>query len=347
MIPHSRPTITREDSEAVARIVATGFIAQGDVVANFERAVASFVGVRGGVAVNTGTSALHLSLLALKVQKGDEIILPSYLCVAPLNAINYVGAVPVLADVDPATGNISPESVRRLLSSRTRAIIVPHMMGQPAAMEALLKLGVPLLEDCAQAIGAQYQGKMVGSMGRLSMCSFYATKVLACGEGGMVLSDDPQLLEMVRDLRDYDEKCEYRVRYNYKMTDMQAALGLSQLQRLPAFIAARQRIAAAYDAGFRDLPLVLPVSQTEKTHIYFRYVLRLGEDVQRFISAMQKEGVICRRAIYKPLHALLAASVCEQAEKLYGESVSIPIYPSLSDRELELVVHGVRKVLQK
>lgn len=344
MIPHSRLTISQEDRQSVAGVVASGAIAQGAVVRKFEEAVASYVGVKGGVAVSSGTSALHVALLAMGVGAGDEVILPSYLCVAPLNAIHYVGATPVLADVNPATGNISAESARRVLSPKSKAIIVPHMMGMPAEIDALRNLGIPLLEDCAQSIGARFKGCQTGSFGAAAICSFYATKVFACGEGGMVLSNDTKILDAVRDLRDYDEKTPYKIRYNYKMTDIQAALGVSQLGRLPQFIAARRQLAATYDAELSGCGIDLPTQESDYEPISFRYVLRLKQEVDNFISNMQELNIVCRRAIYKPLHVLLNQPTLPQTETLYNQSVSIPIYPTLTTQEQEQVIAAVKKI---
>ena len=345
MISHSRPSITREDSDVVAKVVASGAIAQGPAVKDFERAVASFMGVRGGVAVSSGTAAIHLALVALGVTTGDEVILPSYLCTAPLNAVHYLGAKPILADVDPHTGNIDAAEAARLVSEKTRAIIVPHLFGRPVAMDGFRNLGVPVIEDCAQAIGARYQGRMVGTFGDVAICSFYATKVFTTGEGGMVLSDNEGLLEAVRDLRDYDEKTPYRIRFNYKMTDMQAALGSSQLARLPDFIAARQRIAAFYDQELANLVGRLPVSVPESEAISFRYILRIDSDVEDFIEQMARYQVVCRRPIFKPLHRLLKLSGLDHTDRLHNDSVSIPIYPLLTDQQQELVIQGIKKTL--
>lgn len=345
MISHSRPSITRADSEAVAKVVASGAIAQGLAVKDFERAVASFMGVRGGVAVSSGTAAIHLALVALGVIAGDEVILPSYLCSAPLNAVHYLGAKPILADVDTRTGNIDVQEAKRLVSEKTRAIIVPHLLGRPAEMDGFCNLGIPVIEDCAQSIGARYKGRMVGTFGAAAICSFYATKVFTTGEGGMVLSDNEGLLETVRDLRDYDEKTPYRIRFNYKMTDMQAALGSSQLARLPDFIAARKRIAAFYDQELALLAVRLPVRLAECDPISFRYVLRLDSGVDDFIDRMAECGVVCRRPIFKPLHQLLKLPGLGHTEQLHSDSVSIPIYPLLTDQQQELIVKGIKKTL--
>src|SRR5579883_2046260 len=185
---------------------------------------------------------------------GDEVLMPSYTCVAVTNAVRYVGATPALADIDPHTYNLDAGDARRRLTAATRAVIVPHMFGLPADMDPLTEWGIPVIEDCAQTLGATYRGRRVGGFGTVSICSFYATKLLTTGEGGMLLSDSDTLVRRARDLRDYDDRADATLRYNYKMTDFQAALGVSQLGRLPQFLARREALAARYEAALRGLP---------------------------------------------------------------------------------------------
>ena len=216
---------------------------QGKKVLEFEAKVSRYLGVKAGVAVNSGTSALHLALLALNIGPGDEVMVPSFVCSALLNAVSYTGASARIVDVKADDFNISPVEVKKKLNKKVKAIIVPHMFGYPADLKELLSFGVPVIEDCAQSIGADYRGRKAGSFGVLSICSFYATKVMTTGEGGMVLSNQTKILDRIRDLRQYDHALNFQTRYNYKMTDFQAALGLSQLQRLPEFIKRRKQIA--------------------------------------------------------------------------------------------------------
>ncbi len=347
MIPHSRPTISQEDIKAVCDVLESGAIAQGEAVKEFEGSVASFVGVKGGSAVNSGTSALHLALVALGVKAGDEVILPGYLCVAPLNAVRYVGATPVFSDINPGTGNIDAERTKAVASEKTKAIIVPHMLGQPVRMEGFRELGIPVIEDCAQSIGARYKGQCVGSFGDVAICSFYATKVITTGEGGMVLSDNEEVLETIRDLRDYDEKTPYMTRFNYKMTDMQAALGITQIRRLPDFIAKRSQIADFYNHVLADLPVRLPFKATGCEPVFYRYVLRIGSDVEDFIKSMAEFNVVCRRPVYRPLHQLFDQTGLKNTDLIWNDSVSIPIYPMLTDQEKEQVALSVKKTLCK
>ncbi len=202
MIPHSRPAIGLEEVRAVTEVLRSGQVAGGSAVAQFERGMAAYLALQGGVAVSSGTVALELALRALGVGSGDNIILPSYVCSAPWLAVQRVGAQARIVDIDPESYNLDPQKVRKARTSRTRAVIVPHMFGLPADLTGLQSLGIPMIEDCAQTLGAVEQGRAVGTVGLLTVCSFYATKLLCTGEGGMVLSKDADLLERVRALRE-------------------------------------------------------------------------------------------------------------------------------------------------
>ena len=340
MITHSKPTLDQDDYISVMDVLESGHLVQGEQVAGFEAALSSFAGVRNGVAVSSGTAALHLSLLALGVSEGDEVIIPSYVCCALLNAIMYVNAVPVIADIDRSTFNIDVDDLRKRITKRTKAIIVPHMFGLPAEINEIVSLGIPVIEDCAQSIGAKYQGRYTGSFGVCSIFSFYATKMLATGEGGMILSDDDRLVVAARDLRDYDEKDGYLVRYNYKMTDMQAALGISQLKKLPSFIERRREIAALYDRSLRDISFPVPAVPEGREHIYYRYVLSL-DDSSGFMKEMLKLGIECRRPVFKTLHEYLGLSGYPAAQEAMNSAVSIPLYPSLKDEEARKIAAGI------
>jgi dTDP-4-amino-4,6-dideoxygalactose transaminase len=247
VITHSKVVLNEEDFTGIIKVLRSGQLVQGKIVSLLEEKIASYIGVNHAVAVNSGTAALHLSLLSLGIGDGSEVIIPSYVCTALLNAIHYVRATPILVDIDPDTYNIDIENIKKAINDRTRAIITPHMFGLPADIESILSLGIPVIEDCAQSVGAKFKDRFTGAFGILSIFSFYATKMLGAGEGGMVLSNNLDLIETIRDLRDYDEKKAYTVRYNYKMTDVQAALCESQLKKLPSFIEKRKGIAELYN----------------------------------------------------------------------------------------------------
>jgi len=347
VIPHSRPTITADDIAAVSAVLQTGQIAQGEQVQRFEEAMASVTGRRGAVATNSGTSALHLALLALGVGKGDEVLMPSYTCVALVNAVRYVGATPRLAEIDPRTYNLDPDDARRRLTAATRAVIVPHMFGLPADLAPMTEWGIPIIEDCAQAFGATYLGRQVGSFGTISICSFYATKVFTTGEGGMLLSDSDTLLQQSRDLRDYDGRPSLELRYNYKMTDFQAALGLSQLGRLSGLLARRQVLASRYNQALQGLPVRLPEGDPDRTHIFYRYVIGV-HDARALAARLQAQGIECKSPVGRPLHEYLGIGGFQHTDHAMRSALSLPLYPSLSDLEAHTVVQAaVRNLIRE
>jgi perosamine synthetase len=348
IIPHSKPSISEEEIAAVHSVLESGFIAEGRLVREFENKFRKYIGVRYALSTNSGTSALHLALLALKIKPEDEVIIPSYVCTAVLNAVNYVGAVARIADINRDDFNISAASAKQKISRRTRAIIVPHMFGMPADMDALKALGLPIIEDCALSVGAAYKDRKVGSFGLVSIFSFYATKVLTCAEGGMLLTNAKLICAAVSDLKDYDNRERYRVRYNYKMSDFAAALGLTQLKRLDEFVSRRQKIAAQYNKGLADLGVRLPLSTVDKIHIYFRYIICYQNKADMLINALKRLGIEAKKPIYKPLHIYLNLSnkAYPAATDIYKSAVSLPIYPGLKDGQVKSIIAKVKKALR-
>ena len=349
-ITHSQPTLGPQDARAVARVVRSGWLTQGAQVEKFERRLAAFIGARGGVAVNSGTAALKLALLAIGVKKGDEVILPSYVCAAPWLAVRQLGARPKLVDIEPDSYAIDPARARKALSKRTRAVIVPHLFGLPADLTALQSLHVPLIEDCAQALGATERGRRVGSVGAAAVCSFYATKLLCTGEGGMVLSGRAVVLEKARVLREYDEEpLLVPDSFNRKMTDLQAALGLSQLKRLRWFLQRRKVIAGMYRKALAGVDAVLPVVPGGRTHCFYRYVIRLQDGrhggLEKVMARLERRGVQCRRPVFRPLHRYLNLKGFSESEEAHRTALSVPIYPSMTDRMVARVVTVLREEL--
>lgn len=345
MIPHSRPTVSEDDAQAVARVVRGGQLAQGPEVAAFEAELAGRVGVPAAAAVGSGTAALELALRALRIGPGAEVIVPTYACDALHHAVARCGAAVVLADADPATLTLSPIDAKRRLTRRTRAVVVAHAFGlavDPAPFEAL---GPPVVEDCAQALGARVDGRAAGSLGRVAACSFYATKLLTTGEGGMVLGP-AEVAAAVRDLRDYDERPELVPRMNAKLTDMQAALGRSQLRRLDEFIARRRAIAADYRRRLTGLPCRLPAEAGDR-HVYHRFVVEVERPLDELMDALRARGVTARRPVFRPLHRALGLAGYPEAERLWTRCLSLPCYPSLTDGEVALVATALAEALAR
>ena len=345
IIPHSRPTIGPEEAKAVSEVIASGYIAEGEIVEKFETAFAKFLGVEYATSTNSGTSALHLTMLAMGVGLGDEVIIPSYVCSALLNAVNYTGATPILADIDPETYNLDVMDVRKRINKYTKAIIVPHLFGLAADMESLLELDVPIVEDCAQSIGATSHQRAVGLFGVAGIFSFYATKVITTGEGGMVATNSRDIAARIRDLKAYDKRENYKIRFNYKMNDIQAALGIVQLKQLGSIIRRRKEIAKRYNRAFNSYRIKLPPS--DSGHIYFRYVLGVKMNAGPWIQELARMGITGQRPIHLPLHQSLNLGGYPATEKAWHQSLSIPIYPTLSDEEISRVIESVSRCYKK
>ena len=302
MIPHSKPTIDGREARAVARVLRDGQLGCSGEVDAFERALHRLVGVRYAFAVNSGSAALHLSLLSLRIGEGDSVILPTYCCAAVMNAVKYTGAKVILSDVEESSYNIGVRFVKKVFTRSVKAIIVPHIFGLAADIEELRSFGVPIIEDCAMAIGGKLDGRRLGSLGDVSVCSFYATKVMATGLGGEVLTNNRAIANTILDLTQYDNRDDYKVRYNYGIGAISAAIGKIQLQKLPQFLKRRREIAEFYYSELAGLPLSLPLYRGDGSHIYYRFVINIGRNVGEFIEFMKRRGVECKRPVYKPLH---------------------------------------------
>lgn len=332
MIRHSKPMVNKNELAKLSDILISGNHTTKETVKKFEKKLSCFIGVKEGIAINSGTSALHIALLCLNIKKIDEIIIPSFVCTALLNAINYIGAKPILADIDSDTFNISYSSVLKKMTKRTKAIIIPHMFGLPINIKPFLKLGIFVIEDCAQSLGAKIDNHMTGSQGQISIFSFYATKLISTGYGGMLVSSSEEILKNARDLLDVDEKDNYKLRYNYNMTDFQAALGISQLSRLDEFIKKRKEIASSYNNRFNQSLIRLPI---EKNNIYYRYIICVDKNIDSIISTFNTRGIEIKKPVFKPLHQYLNLNkkYFPATEDAFKKCISLPIYPSLEERE--------------
>lgn len=335
MIPHSKPTLGDEEKEACREVIKSLHLAQGERVARFEGDFCKWTGRRYAVAVSSGSAALHLSLRALGVKHGDEVIFPSFTCAALLHAVEAVRARPVPVDIDAEDFNISMDSVKKKLRRRTKAVIVPHAFGRAARIQELLSLGIPVLEDGTQALGAQAYGRKVGSFGPLSVFSFYATKMITTGEGGMIATDSAETAGELRDMRDYDKKARHRFRTNAKMTDLQAAIGIEQLKKLPFFIQRRRELASFYREALAGTDCLPPRQDGERDHVYYRFVVRWKRGARRRIRELNRAGIEAKRPVFKPIHQYLglADRSFPAAREAYRRCVSLPIFPLMSDED--------------
>ncbi|MBI4230854.1 MAG: DegT/DnrJ/EryC1/StrS aminotransferase family protein [Planctomycetes bacterium] len=332
-IPHSRPCFSVEDRQAVLDVLDRAHPAAGPVVERFEKSLGTACGRPFATATSSGTAALHLALLALGARAGTPVAFPSYVCAAVLHAIRYTGADPVPLDVDPRTGNLPGTPVRG-----ARILVVPHLFGLPAPVADLSQGGADLVEDCAMCLGTSASGRPVGSWGRLSIASTYATKMIATGHGGAALTDDPALAEFLRDRVRYDEQPRDAVRYAYRMSDLAAALGCGQVARLGAFVRARRERAEAYRLRLAGGPWDLPPS--DATHAYHRFVLSVRGGAEDLIGRARTEGIEMKRPVYLPAHRYLGLPDKQfpGASEAWERNVSIPIYPDLTPAEQDRVI---------
>lgn len=356
-IPAASPQIGEEEIAAVTRVMRSGMIAQGPEVAAFESEFAGTAGGAESIAVNSGTSALHLGLLAAGIGPGDEVIVPSFTFAATANSVAITGATPVFADIDPSTFCLDPESTAAAITPRTRAIMPVHLYGHPADMTAFAKLadqhGLLIFEDAAQAHGASLDGRSVGSFGAFAAFSFYPTKNMTSGEGGMVTTGDREIARQVRLLRNQGMEKRYSneaVGLNNRMTDIHAAIGRVQLQKLPAWTTARQQNADFLSSNLEGV--VTPVVADGAEHVYHQYTVKIqGQDRDKFMAALRDEHHI-GSGVYYPIPNHRLPSLKEFAPNLdlpntevaAAEVLSLPVHPTLTRDDLERVVEAVNAV---
>ncbi|NIZ91533.1 DegT/DnrJ/EryC1/StrS family aminotransferase [Kineococcus rubinsiae] len=357
-IPIARPQIGEQEQAAVAAVLASGRLVQGSEVAAFEEEFcAQVVAGRRGIAVNSGTSALHVGLLALGIGPGDEVVVPSFTFAATANAVRLCGGVPVFADVDPVTFCLDPAAVEAALTPRTRAVVPVHLFGQPADMTRIGALaaehGLRVLEDAAQAHGATWQGAPVGALGDAGAFSFYPTKNMTSGEGGMLTTADAGVERTARLLRNQGMEERYRneiVGLNYRMTDVHAAIGRVQLRRLAEWTAARRRNAAALTAALTDLGvpgITLPRTASGAGHVWHQYTLRVAAGRDAFVEELTRRGV--GAAAYYPVgvHRLPAhadgvvPNPLPHTDAAAAEVCSIPVHPGLGEGDVERIAEAV------
>lgn len=350
LIPAARPLIGEAEIEAAVRVLRSGSVVQGPEVAAFEQEFSTLVAGRHCVAVNSGTSALHLALLALGIGPGDEVVVPSFSFAASANAVRLAGAEPVFADIDPVTFCIDPESVEAAIGPRTAAIMPVHLYGHPAAMDRLQALadrhGLAVIEDACQAHGASLGGRPVGAFGTAGCFSFYPTKNMHALEGGMITTTDPAVARTLRLLRNQGMEQRYAneiVGANLRMTDVSAAIGRVQLAQLPAWTEQRRGNAAFLDARLTTLRPD-PVADDVR-HVYHQYTIRVPAHRDAVQAMLRAQGVASAVYYPTPIHRLkpyLSRTWdLPETDRASAEVLSLPVHPSLSGSDLDRIVAAV------
>ncbi|MDI1231803.1 MAG: UDP-4-amino-4,6-dideoxy-N-acetyl-beta-L-altrosamine transaminase [Methylobacter sp.] len=384
MIPYGRQTISEADIQAVVEVLRSDFLTQGPAVPAFESAVANYCGAQYACAVNSATSALHIACLALGVGKGDRVWTSPITFVASANCALYCGATIDFVDIDPVTYNLSVERLEEKLvqaeatTKLPKALICVHLCGQPCDMKAIHALakqyGFKIIEDASHAIGGTYGGEPIGS-GRysdISVFSFHPVKIITTGEGGMALTNNPELAKCMERLRshgitrDTDEMThapdgpwyyqQIDLGFNYRMTDMQAALGLSQMQRLTEFVTKRHAVAECYDKLLAGLPVITPAQHSDSYSALHLYVIRLQLNAinsthREVFDSLRAEGIgvnlhyipVYRQPYYESLG--FKAGQCPEAEQYYAEAISLPMYPGLTELQQNQVVAALKKAV--
>jgi perosamine synthetase len=375
MLNYARQWVDQDDIEAVVKVLQGDWLTTGPSVREFENAVSTYTGANEAVAVNTGTAALHAAAFAAGIGPGDEVIVPPLTFVASANCVLYLGGKPVFADVRPDTLNIDPEHIERKITSKTKAIVAVDLTGQPCDHDAIRNLAhqhnLIVIEDAAHALGASYKGRKVGTLQDLTTLSFHPVKHITTAEGGMVLTQDPEMAKRMRSFRHHGIDVDLHKRnvanlwiydvvnlgHNYRIPDLNCALGISQLRKLDSWLTRRREIAERYNRAFSDLPQVeTPYMMPDCVPAWHLYAIRLHLDTLRvgretIFKALRAENIGVN-VHYIPIHWLsyyqnlgYQKGECPIAEREYERLITIPLYPAMSEQDVEDVITAVHKVI--
>lgn len=374
MIPYGKQTIEQDDIQAVVDVLKSDFLTTGPKIAEFEQTVADYVGAKYAVAISNGTSALHAACFAAGIGPGDEVITTPLTFAASANCVLYCGGTPVFADVDPKTYNIDPEDIRRKITDRTKAIIAVHLAGQPCDMDAIHSIarehGLIVIEDGAHALGSVYKGKKVGSLSDMTTFSFHPVKPITTGEGGMIVTDNEDFYKKMILFRSHgitrDDSMmtrndgpwfyqQFDLGYNYRITDIQCALGCSQMKKLDRFLARRKEIVARYNEAFADCDNIITPYQLSDTesgwHLYIVQVKNC--DRRQVFEGMREKGIgvnvhyipvymhpYYQEHGYENVH-------CANAEEIYSHIISLPLYPGLTSEQQDYVIDTLKSLCEE
>ena len=356
-VPIAKPIIGEEEIENVVEVLKSGMIAQGPKVEEFEQEFADWVGAEYGIAVNSGTAALHVALLSCDIGPGDEVITTPFTFIASGNSIVYTGAKPVFADIDLKTYTLNPDSIEDLITENTKAIMPVQLYGQAADMDRINRIaekyGLIVIEDAAQAHGATFNGQKVGSIGDMSCFSFYPTKNMTTSEGGIITTDDEELADSARMFRAHGATMRYHhnaIGYNFRMTDISAAIGLAQLKKIDEFNDKRIANAAYLNEGLKDVDgVITPYCAEGSKHVYHQYTIMVEKgDRDDWVDIINDCGVgagihypipLYNQPIYRTLGF---EGYCQNAELAADNVISLPVHPSLTQEDLDAVIDAVK-----
>jgi len=362
-IPVAEPELGEEELKNVLEAVKSGWISsKGSFVHEFERKFAEYIGVKYAIAVMNGTVALHLALVALGIGRGDEVLIPDLTFISPASMTALTGATPVFVDVHPKYWCMDPENVERKITPKTKAMIVVHLYGHPADVGPLLKIAkehnIYVIEDCAEAHGAEYKGQKVGSFGTISCFSFYANKIVTTGEGGICLTNNEEFADKIRLLHDHGMRPERRywhetLGFNYRMTNLQAAVGVAQLKKIDEFIRRKRKIADIYNESLRNVNgITLPPEMSWAKNVYWMYSILIEDSFaltrDELMRKLEKEGVETRLFFY-PIHTLPSYESNESftvSEELCRRGLNLPSSVKLKKEEAEKVTNLIKKLSQ-
>jgi perosamine synthetase len=355
------PEIGEEEIQAVTSVLHSGYLVQGSQVREFERLVAHYLDVKYAIAVSSGTAALHIALLTSGIRPGDEVIIPDFTFPATANVVELIGAKPVFVDIDLTTFNIAVNQIRPAITKRTKAIMPVHLFGQSADMQPLLKTAVEhdllIVEDAACALGAEYHGRKCGTMGHVGCFSFHPRKVITTGEGGMIVTNDESMAERLRRWRNHgitttNGHCQFeQPGFNYRMTDMQGALGVAQMTRLETIIARRIELAGVYDQALAHIPFIKrPIIAEGNRHIWQSYVILLHEniprdDMLRDLKAQGVEASIGTYAVSAQPYYTSSAGGPPNSYRAYQHSVCLPLHLQMRSIDVKKVVNRLENAL--
>ena len=360
-IPLADPCIGEDEAKAVYEVVKSGWIRQGRLVEKFEKEFAKYLGVKHAIAVSSGTAALHVALASLGIGRGDEVIVPSFTCAPPISTTILVGAIPVFVDIEPITYNIDPDCVRKMISERTKAIIPINYAGHPAELKELQEIAeskdLYLLNDAAEALGALYNGKNIAHYGDVVVFSFSPNKTITTGEGGMIVTNDDEIAEKARIIRDYGQKGKFHyveLGFNYHMTEMQAAIGLVQLRKLEEFVRKKRKNAKLLTRLLEEIDGVIPPTELPNCkHCYMLYSVRFLKDRDRISKLLEKQGVQ-NRVYFPPVHKSpminkfkYRSGKLQVTEEVSSTILSLPSSPSLSEEDIYYIFEAVKKSMKE